>query len=429
MDSIEHGRAFAQGLRERAKRTAWDWRRCPHCGDTETRKWGSYTRRPWTLSGRETVRVARHHCRGCGRTYAEESPWLVRQSWYGRDVRRCAVDTWLHGGTSLRRAAELVRSWCGRQERWLLWRPLAPAPPAEATCRLSASTVERWLDGAGRQAQATLPDQLAGVASSGQVLTDGLWARLRGGRTAVVLLLTDSVSGVIWPPVVAAAETTSASWAALFDRAAAAGLAVGELLSVASDGATGLATYLSETLTWVTHQRCAFHLWRNLAAEFAACATEAAAGLSGAAARAAKRAARRELAALVRAVLDAADEDAAWVARGVLGEHPHGAACATKLRPHLAAALVYRRPDNTDLTRASPEWCWRDFRLGLGHGRNHLSAQRLARAALVWALYHNFTPAQDRSEQKRHYRHPGRCPLAVAGSPPAGGSYLDALAI
>jgi len=229
--------------------------------------------------------------------------------------------------------------------------------------------------------------------------------------------------------VVALAETTTASWAALFDRAATAGLAVGELLSVASDGATGLATYLGETLTWVTHQRCTFHLWRHLAGEFAACAAGAAAGLTGAAARSAKRAARRELAALVRAVLNAADEEAAWLALGMLGEHPHGAACADNLRPHLAAALVYRRPDNGDLTRASPEWCWRDFRLRLGHGRNHRTDQRLERAALVWATYRNFTPAQDRSECKRSYRHPGQCPLAVAGSPPDGASYLDALAI
>jgi transposase-like protein len=429
MNIIERGRQFCQRVRGLSEQTEWEQRRCPHCGESGSSRWGSYQRQPWTLTGRPTVSVQRYRCGTCRRTYTAESAELVRRGWYARDVRRCAVDAWLHQGTSLRRAAELVRSWVGRQERWRLWRPLDPAPPAAAACRLSASTVERWLDGAGRQAQATLPGHLTGVASSGQVLTDGLWARLRGGRKRVVLLLTDSVSGVIWPPVVAAAETTTTSWAALFDRAATAGLAVGELLSVASDGATGLATYLSETLTWVTHQRCIFHLWRGLAGEFAACAADAAAGLTGTAARSAKRAARRELAALVRAVLDAADEEAAWGALGMLGEHPHGAACADTLRPHLAAALVYRRPDNAGLVRASPEWCWRDFRLRLGHGRNHFSDQRLERAALVWAIYRNFTPAQDRSERKRTYRHPGRCPLAVAGSPPAGVSYLDALAI
>jgi hypothetical protein len=231
-----------------------------------------------------------------------------------------------------------------------------------------------------------VPDQLAGVASSGQLLTDGLWARLRRQQKRVVLLLTDSVSGVIWPPVVAAAETTTGSWAALFERAAAAGLVLTELFSVASDRATGLASYLDEALDWVIHQRCIFHLWRHLASEFAAGAEAAARGLTG-------------------------------------------AACAAKLRPRLAAALVYRRPDNTALIRASPEWCWRDFRLRLGRGRNHFSEQRLERTALVWAIYRNVTPAQHRSERQRSYRHPGQCPLAVAGFSPDGVSYLAALAI
>jgi hypothetical protein len=53
MNIIERGRAFVQGLWALAERTAWDWRRCPHCGDTLTCKWGGYTRQPWTLTGRE----------------------------------------------------------------------------------------------------------------------------------------------------------------------------------------------------------------------------------------------------------------------------------------------------------------------------------------------------------------------------------------
>jgi hypothetical protein len=57
------------------------------------------------------------------------------------------------------------------------------------------------------------------------------------------------------------------------------------------------------------------------------------------------------------------------------------------------------------------------------------SAGRLERTALVWAIYRNFTPAQERSVRKRKYRHPGQCPLAVAGVPPGEVSYLDALAV
>src|SRR5437867_1652683 len=166
---------------------------------------GWYTRHPWTLAGRQVVRVQRHWCERCRRTYSEQSPWLVRGSWYAREVHRCALDHWLHLGTSVRRTAEVLRSWLGKQERWRLWRPLEPSPaPDDATaCHLSGSTVQRWLDRAGEHARQTIPDQLAGVPTSGQLGTDGLWARLRQDTTRVVLLLTDSMTGVIWPPVVA----------------------------------------------------------------------------------------------------------------------------------------------------------------------------------------------------------------------------------
>jgi hypothetical protein len=73
-------------------------------------------------------------------------------------------------------------------------RPLDPAPPGAPHCYLSASTGRRWADRAGKPAQARVPDQLAGVPTSGQVGADGLWASLNGGVTRVVLRLTDSVS-------------------------------------------------------------------------------------------------------------------------------------------------------------------------------------------------------------------------------------------
>jgi len=74
-----------------------------------------------------------------------------------------------------------VRSQIGRQERWRLWHPLAPEAPQGERCSLGASTVHRWMDGAGRRAQESVEEQLSGIASSGQMGTDGVWARLRGG--------------------------------------------------------------------------------------------------------------------------------------------------------------------------------------------------------------------------------------------------------
>ena len=148
MNIIERGKAFVESLRALAARTAWDWQRCPSCGNTLTIKNGSYTRRPWFLSGRQCVRVQRHWCQACAKSYSEQSALLVRGSWYSREVRRSAVDHWHdwpanRGRMSLRRTAEFLRSWLGRQERWRLWRPLDTTPPG-APCYLAASTVHRW---------------------------------------------------------------------------------------------------------------------------------------------------------------------------------------------------------------------------------------------------------------------------------------------
>ena len=173
MNILARGLAFLQSLGEVVSRSAWEWRRCPRCGDTLTCKWGSYTRHPWFLGGRQQVRVQRHRCEGCQRTYSEQSSLLVQGSWYGREVHRAAIDHWQHLGASVRRTAEVMRSWLGRQERWLLWRPLDPTPPADEQCYLGASTVHRWLDEAGKVAQRAVPGYLGGIPSSGQMGTDG----------------------------------------------------------------------------------------------------------------------------------------------------------------------------------------------------------------------------------------------------------------
>ncbi len=219
MNIVERGRQFLHFLRDLATRTAWDWRRCPICHDTVTQRWGTYFRHPWCLDGRQNVVVQRHWCTVCRKTYSEQSALLVRGGWYSREVRRRAIDHWQHLGSSVRAIAEDLRSFLGHQERWLLWRPLDPVPPAAAQCHLSASSVQRWLDAAGQTAQTTLPDQLVGVASSGQLATDGLWARLRGETRRVVLLVADGVTGVIWPPVVVAGEEAAAQWPRVFERA------------------------------------------------------------------------------------------------------------------------------------------------------------------------------------------------------------------
>jgi transposase-like protein len=427
MNIIERGRAFLQSLRALAGRSAWDWKRCPQCGSTLTIKNGGYWRHPWFLEGRETVRIQRHWCQACHRSYSEQSPLLVRGSWYAREVHRAAVDHWQHVGTSLRRTAEILRSWMGRQERWRLWRPLAAAESER--CYLAASTVQRWLDAAGQVAQASVPGQLQGIAQSEALGTDGLWARLRGKSRRVVLLLADSVTGLLWPPWVARGEESAAPWQRLFERARRAGLDWERIRGVTSDGAQGVIAFLRQTLTWVQHQRCVWHLWRNLADDLAQAAAQAAAHGTDDLAAAVRAQVRAELVGLMHAVIDAQSYEQAEEALLALLSHPQGAAIGQFLNLQLDRILVHLLSYYSGLQRVTPEWYWRDFRLRLSRGRNHRSDQRLERAALVWAIYHNFEPAQLRLERKRHYRHPGQSALEAAGAQPGQVSYLDALGV
>ncbi len=429
MNIIERGKAFVQHLWELANRSAWDWRRCPRCGSTDSSKNGGRKVHPWTMEGRTEVRIQRHWCYGCGHSYSEESPLLVRGSWYAREVHRFAVDHWQHTGSSLRRTVEMVRSILGKQERWQIWRIFSVESEDKGKCHLSGSTLHWWLDEAGIEARKSVPGQLAGVGTSGKVGTDGLWARLLARQKKVVLALVDTVTGVIWPPVVVNEEDSDRSWGRMFRRARIAGLDPNELRGVVSDGAKGLIGYVGRVLSWVNHQRCQFHIWRNLSSELASRVNEAATGLTGAAAKAVKNKVRAELISLVRGVLDAGSYAEAEKALAKLKAHQLGDRLATLLEEHLDAAMVYLLEFNQGLARVSPEWYWRDFRLRLSRGRNHRSDERLERAALVWAIYRNFEPAQSRSERKRVYRHPSLSPLAVAGAPPGEISYLDALAV
>ncbi len=435
MNIIDRAKVFAKSLQDLANRSAWERRRCPKCGGIDTARFGTYSCYPWFLDGRRKIAVQRHKCNACSRaagqtvTYSEASPRRVRGSWYAREVHRLAIDHWLHGRSSLRRTAEFVRSLLGHQERWQMWQPLEPEPEGRARCQLGASTVHRWLDGAGRVAEQTVKQQLEGVGSSGQVGTDGLWAMLRGRAKRVVLVLVDNVSGLIWPPVVVKGEDKAGYWQTLFERAKAAGLDADALRGIVSDGASGLIGYLNRKLVWVNHQRCVLHIWQNLGGELARKSSQAAVGLTGQAAEVVRERVRRELVSLIHGVIDASSGAAGEIALAKLAAHPLGAGLAAILEQHLDTLWVHLLAYNKGLLRVAPEWVWRDFRLRVSRGRNHGSDLRLEGAALVWAIYHNFEPAQWRSERCRHYRHPGQSALSVAGPSPGRASYLDALEV
>lgn len=315
----------------------------------------------------------------------------------------------------------------GRQERWLMWRPLDPEP--RERCHLGASTVQRWLDGAGERAVESIPDQLSGIEEAEELGTDGLWAKLKGKVVCVVLMTVNSVTGLIYPPVVAKDEAHAKAWGKLFTRAAEAGMNLQKIRGLTSDGASGLLAYLREKMAWVEQQRCVWHVWRQLGRTLTKVVSQATTALSGPAAKEARKQMCTELGKLIHQVIDAASAESAEKALTQLLAHPQGATLGKALTNIMDRLRVYQIPYCRGVQRVSPEWYWRDFRLRLSHGRNHRTEQRLERAAVLWALYHNFEPAQWRSERKRHYRHPGQSALEVAGCPPGQVSYLDALGI
>ncbi len=121
-------------------------------------------------------------------------------------------------------------------------------------------------------------------------------------------------------------------------------------------------------------QRCVWHIWRSLSGDLGRAVSQAVQGVSKAAA-------------------ETGQAEAAETALQQLLAHPQGKAWAAGngCNGYPRAVLARRR-------------------LRLSHGRNHRSEQRLERAALLWAIYHSFEPAQWRSEHQRHYRHPGKVP-------------------
>ena len=275
MNIIERGRVFVQKLQEFGAADGVGLATVPAVwGDLDDQERGRRNY-PYFFGGRQEVRIQRHECHGCGAFYDEEYAFLVRGSWYAREVHRYAVDGWVHLRSSLRRIAETVRSWIGHQERWWLWHPWEKRPEGQGGCRFHHSTVQRWVDRAGKKAQESVAGQLRGLSSSGQMGTDGLWVRLRGGGKRVLLTLVDSVTGLIWGMVVVGGEETAASWQKLFERAQEMGLLLEQMSGLTSDGAQGLLSYLRGALSWVHHQRCipqlllGRYVWRNLAGDLA----------------------------------------------------------------------------------------------------------------------------------------------------------------
>jgi len=226
------------------------------------------------------------------------------------------------------------------------------------------------------------------------------WGRLVcgcGGATRGVLLLAESVTGLLWPPLVAEREVQAAPWQHLFERARPAGLDWERRRGVTRAGAQGRRAFLGQTLAWVQHQRCVWHLWRNLAGQLAHETAQAAATTVGDIADARREPVRAALVALVQGVLDAKRYAQAEAALVTLRSQPQGAGISQFLNAQLAQILVHLVASYAGLHRVTPEWpkvarlspspspqAWLRAALGAGGAAlGHLRPQLRARAMEV----------------------------------------------
>ena len=108
-----------------------------------------------------------------------------------------------------------------------------------------------------------------------------------------------------------------------------------------SDDAQGLLAYLRRGLAWVQHQRCVWHLRRNLGGELARAASQAADGLTGEVAEQVRKRVRAELSGLMHKIPDATSYEEAEAALATLPGQPLGAIIGQLLNAQLARVLAH----------------------------------------------------------------------------------------
>jgi len=151
MNIIQQAKEFVQRLLNPN-----DPHRCPYCGKTMTKKNGTYggTLRDLDGQGARPERRQRMRCHLCRKSYSPEDPRRAKYARYTRRVQRKGLDMYFHLGSSLRRTTEFLRSEINGTERTKIWNPLARSQPEpQQAVKLSHTTLWRWEQRAGQQAQ------------------------------------------------------------------------------------------------------------------------------------------------------------------------------------------------------------------------------------------------------------------------------------
>jgi transposase-like protein len=378
--------------------------RCPYCHQRMTKKHGFYTVTIRDVGGVHQEKVQRYWCHLCHCTYSPPDPRREARARYTSQVRRKALDLYFHVGSSLRAAAQWLRSEINQgTERALIWNPLLRLqPPAETIARLNHSSVWHWEQEAAqrvqRQAQQGRLQRL--IRFSGALVADASAIYIRGVPTPLHLI-ADAVTRV--GLVVGRLRTESETVIAGQFRLALAwwALRAEDVRVLISDGAAYYRYVLDRVLRWAKQQRSLFHLWRNITPHLQAFAEHAA------------DEAMDILHDMIHAVWDAPSlqeaQDAFSALQSLWSHVPELQLVIQLIGKTLEEALLHTSQvvDGMGRTSNVAERFFRRYRQRIRRMGCFMSNGGCDAFNLLWLTYINLEPYQRRQERKRRYRHPG----------------------
>jgi transposase-like protein len=420
MNILEQARAFVESLLGQT-----EGKRCPHCGLRLTKRNGSYRRVVRDVGGPIEVRVQRYWCHVCDRSYSQGDQRWARWGRYARRVQRKALDLYVYLGGSLRAVSEVMRgevvAGAGRSRVWEPW--LAEAEAGVPGACLSHVTVWRWGQRAGERAMA---HRLAGawrgvLRASGQLVADATVVCVRGMWHSIHLIaeLTSRVPLSLERLAAEQAEALAGRFRAALH---AWGLKASQVKLLVSDGASPYCGVLEKVLRQAAHQRCLYHLWRNILPAIRAYKDQAG-----------------ETAALfvrfaIKALWRIATLEEAYLGLEDL-ERTFGGVQALQdtlrtIRRTLREAMAHTRdPTFTERTSTVAERFFRGYKGRTKRMGCFMSLPGCDHFTAAWQVYAAFQPCQLRKERKRHYCYPGQSPLQIAQADVGCLSWLDALQI
>lgn len=404
-----------------------DPRCCPRCHKAMGKKNGTrwVTIRDLDGQGAHRERHQNWWCHLCRRSYYVADPRRRKYARYTRQVQRKSLDMYVHVGGSLRHVADDLRAEVNDTGRAYIWNPLRRLkPPPERLAKLSHTTIWRWEQQAGQQAlhyrQARLWHDV--VPFSGALVADATGISVRGINMSLHWV-GEAVSGlslrwqrlnqesdlVIRGQFRAALET----W----------GWQPTQVQYLVSDGANAYHSVLEHLLRQAHHQRCVFHLWRNILPTILVYRHQAGWPVA------------RELTVALAKVWNATHLEQAqrfltkvqykWRDFSLL--HPLFALIARTLPEAMTHTSC--PGDSLGCTSNLAERFVRRYKQRTRRMGCFMSTQGADHFNALWEIYANFEQLQIRREHKKRYRHSGQSPLEVAQADFHDLTWLDVIGL